>query len=60
MAHISRIDLNLFVVLEAIYSEGNITRASQKLNRKRPAHSPLFTHRRQWQQLIKATFWPRG
>jgi hypothetical protein len=27
---------------------------------KRPAHSPLFAHRPQRQQLIKATFWPRG
>ena len=27
---------------------------------KRPADSPLFRHRPQWQQLIKATFWPRG
>jgi DNA-binding transcriptional LysR family regulator len=39
MAHISRMDLNLFVVLEAIYSEGNITRASQKLNLTQPAVS---------------------
>lgn len=39
MAHISRIDLNLFVVLEAIYSEGNITRASHKLNLTQPAVS---------------------
>lgn len=39
MAHISRVDLNLFVVLEAIYSEGNITRASQKLNLTQPAVS---------------------
>lgn len=39
MAHISRIDLNLFVVLEAIYSEGNITRAGQKLNLTQPAVS---------------------
>ena len=27
---------------------------------KRPADSPLFRHRPQRQQLIKATFWPRG
>jgi DNA-binding transcriptional LysR family regulator len=37
--HISRIDLNLFVVLDAIYSEGNITRASQKLRLTQPALS---------------------
>lgn len=30
--HISRIDLNLLVVLDAICSEGSITRASEKLN----------------------------
>jgi hypothetical protein len=30
--HLSRIDLNLFVVFEAIYAEGGITRASQRLN----------------------------
>ena len=37
--HISRMDLNLFVVLETIYSEGNITRASHKLNLTQPAVS---------------------
>jgi DNA-binding transcriptional LysR family regulator len=37
--HISRTDLNLFVVLEAIYSQGNITRASQVLNLSQPALS---------------------
>ena len=31
-----------------------------KVVRKRPADSPLFRHRPQRQQLIKATFWPRG
>lgn len=30
--HSSRLDLNLFVVFDAIYTEGNITRASRKLN----------------------------
>ena len=30
--HISRLDLNLFVVLDAIYTEGSITRAAAALN----------------------------
>jgi DNA-binding transcriptional LysR family regulator len=37
--HLSQIDLNLFVVLEAIYREGNITRAGQQLNLTQPAIS---------------------
>jgi len=37
--HISRVDLNLFTVFEAIYSEGSVTRASQKLNLTQPAIS---------------------
>ena len=52
--HLSQVDLNLFVVLEAIYREGNITRAGQQLNLTQPAishalkrlrdllHDPLF------------------
>ena len=27
MMHISRVDLNLFIVFEAIYAEGSVTRA---------------------------------
>ena len=45
--HISRVDLNLFVVLEAIYSEGNITRASRKLNLTQPAISHALARLRQ-------------
>jgi DNA-binding transcriptional LysR family regulator len=53
--HLSRIDLNLFVVFDAIYTEGGITRAGQRLNLSQPAIShalgrlrgmfddPLFT-----------------
>lgn len=53
--HISRIDLNLLVVLDAIFSEGGITKASHKLHLTQPAIShalgrlrelfgdPLFT-----------------
>lgn len=37
--HISRVDLNLFIVFEAIYMEGSVTRASQKLNLTQPAIS---------------------
>jgi DNA-binding transcriptional LysR family regulator len=55
--HLSQVDLNLFVVLEAIYREGNITRAGQQLNLTQPAishalkrlrdlfHDPLFVRR---------------
>ncbi|NRR31790.1 LysR family transcriptional regulator [Oxalobacteraceae bacterium] len=37
--HISRVDLNLFTVFEAIYAEGSITRASVKMNLTQPAIS---------------------
>lgn len=37
--HISRIDLNLLVVLDAIFAEGGITKASHKLNLTQPAVS---------------------
>ncbi len=37
--HISRIDLNLFVVFDAIYSEGNITRAAKSMHLSQPAIS---------------------
>ena len=37
--HISRVDLNLFVVLDAIFTEGGITKASQKLHLTQPAVS---------------------
>jgi len=40
--HISRLDLNLFVVLDAIYTEGNITRAAKSLNLTQPALSHAF------------------
>ncbi|WP_137936976.1 LysR family transcriptional regulator [Chitinivorax sp. B] len=53
--HMSRVDLNLFVVFETIYTEGTLTKASHKLNLTQPAVShalarlrdllkdPLFT-----------------
>ncbi|SFU31346.1 LysR family transcriptional regulator [Pseudoduganella namucuonensis] len=37
--HISKVDLNLFVVFDAIYAEGGLTRASQRLNLTQPAVS---------------------
>jgi DNA-binding transcriptional LysR family regulator len=37
--HLSQVDLNLFVVLEAIYREGNVTRAGHQLNLTQPAIS---------------------
>ncbi|WP_020407371.1 LysR family transcriptional regulator [Hahella ganghwensis] len=37
--HVSRIDLNLFIVFEAIYSEGSITRAAEVLHLTQPAIS---------------------
>lgn len=37
--NLSRIDLNLFVVMEAIYAEGGVTAASRKLNLSQPAVS---------------------
>lgn len=37
--HISKVDLNLFVVFDAIYTEGSLTRASLKMNLTQPAVS---------------------
>ena len=37
--HLSRVDLNLFVVFDAIYTEGGITRASKQLSLTQPAIS---------------------
>jgi DNA-binding transcriptional LysR family regulator len=64
--HLSQVDLNLFVVLEAIYREGNITRAGQQLNLTQPAishalkrlrdllHDPLFV--RQGAHMVPTPF----
>lgn len=45
--HISRIDLNLLVVLETIYSEGGITKAADKLNLTQPAISHALARLRE-------------
>jgi DNA-binding transcriptional LysR family regulator len=45
--HISKVDLNLFIVLDAIYTEGSITRASQKMHLTQPAISHALNRLRQ-------------
>lgn len=45
--HISRIDLNLFVVLETIHAEGGITRAAEKLHLSQPAISHALARLRE-------------
>ena len=45
--HLSRIDLNLFVVFEAIYSEGSITRAAEVLHLTQPAVSHALARLRE-------------
>lgn len=45
--HISRIDLNLFVVLDAIFTEGGITRAGEKLHLTQPAVSHALARLRE-------------
>lgn len=47
MANISRTDLNLFVVFDAIYTEGNVTRAAEKLNLSQPAISQALARLRE-------------
>lgn len=45
--HLPAIDLNLFVVLDAIYTEGGVTRASQRLNLTQPAISHALARLRE-------------
>lgn len=47
MANISRVDLNLLVVFEAIYAEGSITRASETLHLTQPALSHALARLRE-------------
>ncbi|WP_370223668.1 LysR family transcriptional regulator [Pararhodobacter marinus] len=45
--HISRTDLNLFVVFEAIYSQGGVTRAADTLNLSQPTISHALARLRE-------------
>jgi DNA-binding transcriptional LysR family regulator len=45
--HLNRIDLNLFVVLDTIYTEGGITRAAEKLHLTQPAISHALARLRE-------------
>jgi DNA-binding transcriptional LysR family regulator len=47
MANMSRIDLNLLVVLEAIYAQGGVSRAADKLNLTQPAISHALARLRE-------------
>src|SRR6266446_4603900 len=47
MVNILRIDLNLLVVLEAIYTEGGVSRAGEKLNLTQPAISHALARLRE-------------
>ena len=47
MTDLSHIDLNLLAVLDAIYTEGGVTRASEKLNLTQPAISHALGRLRQ-------------
>ncbi len=57
-ANISRLDLNLFVVFDAIYREGSITRAAALLNLTQPAVSHALARLRE--QLDDRLFERRG
>jgi hypothetical protein len=46
--NISRIDLNLFVVFDAVYTERGITRASETLKLSQPAISHALGRLRNW------------
>jgi DNA-binding transcriptional LysR family regulator len=47
MANMSRVDLNLLVVLEAIYAQGGVSRAAEKLNLTQPAISHALARLRE-------------
>jgi DNA-binding transcriptional LysR family regulator len=46
MTNIAKLDLNLLVVLEAIYGAGGVTRAAEKLNLSQPAISHALSRLR--------------
>jgi DNA-binding transcriptional LysR family regulator len=45
--HVSRVDLNLFVVFDTIHAEGGITRAAEKLHLSQPAISHALARLRE-------------
>jgi len=45
--HLNRVDLNLLVVLDAIYTEGGITKAARKLHLSQPAISHALSRLRE-------------
>lgn len=47
MMHINRTDLNLFMVFEAVYSQGGVTRAAETLNLSQPTISHALARLRE-------------
>ncbi len=47
MMHINRTDLNLFIVFEAVYSQGGVTRAAETLNLSQPTISHALSRLRE-------------
>lgn len=47
MLHINRTDLNLFIVFEAVYSQGGVTRAAETLNLSQPTISHALSRLRE-------------
>jgi DNA-binding transcriptional LysR family regulator len=47
MLHINRTDLNLFIVFEAVYSQGGVTRAAETLNFSQPTISHALARLRE-------------
>lgn len=55
--HVGRIDLNLFLVFDAIYTEGSLTRAAETLNLTQPAVSHALARLR---ELLNDELFTRG